>query len=105
MKLLLNLFVAICMVAASTTMAFSGKKIQFKPYGAVHQDNGKGGKGPLGKEWTTKCDTTAEEGIGPAGAIVDPSKKPAGAGSKIKRSVDIMADNRKKVSMLKDLLG
>jgi hypothetical protein len=103
MKLLLNLFVAIIMVVAAH--AFSAKKITFKPYGEVHQDNGKGGKGPLGKEWTTKCDTLAQPGIGPAGAITDPSKKPSGPGSKIKRSVDVMADNRKKVSMLKDLLG
>jgi hypothetical protein len=103
---LLNLLMTLFATTVVTVSSLSApKKKALKPYGTVHQDNGKGGKGPLGKEWTTKCDTLATPGVGPAGAFVDPSKKPSGPGSKIKRSVDIMADNRQKMPTLKDLLG
>jgi len=92
-------------MAVTSVAAFAApKKIKFKPYGLEHQDNGKGGKGPLGKQWTTPCDTEARPGIGPAGAIVG-GEKPKGPAAKIKRSVDIMPDNRQKVSVLNDLLG
>ena len=98
-------FNALIILAAVTTSVsgFAAKKPKLTPYGRVHQDNGQGGKGPLGKEWTTKCDSLAEEGIGPMGAAV--GKNVEGPGSKIKRSVDIMPDNTKKVSVLNDLLG
>jgi hypothetical protein len=102
----LNVVTALMLAASTTSVAgfAAPKKIKFTPYGEDHQDNGKGGKGPLGKQWTSKCDTLVEEGVGPMGALL---KKPSSdsPSSKIKRSVDIMPDNTKKVSVLNDLLG
>jgi hypothetical protein len=90
------------LATVTTVVGFSApKKPKLKPYGEIHQANGKGGKGPLGKQWTSKCDTLVEEDVGPMGA----RKKVEGPGSKIKRSVDIMPDNTEKVSVLNDLLG
>lgn len=100
-----TLATSVALFASATSVAgfAAPKKIKFVPYGEEHQDNGQGGKGPLGKQWTSKCDSLAEEGTGPMGAAV--SKPIEGPGSKIKRSVDIMPDNTRKVSVLNDLLG
>jgi hypothetical protein len=101
--LALVLALLLCHSGGGVAAFAAKKKPAFVPYGMDHQDNGKGGKGPLGKQWTSKQDTLAEKGVGPAGAqLTKPSS--GGAGSNIKRSVDIMADNRQKVSVLKDLL-
>lgn len=102
----LNVIVTVTVMTSAVTVAgfaAPAKKVKFTPYGEEHQDNGKGGKGPLGKQWTTKCDSLAEEGVGPMGALYEKPKE--GPASKIKRSVDIMSDNTKKVSVLNDLLG
>jgi hypothetical protein len=102
----LNVVLSLTFVAASVTgFAAPKKKIKFTPYGEEHQANGKGGMGPLGKQWTSKCDTVAVEGVGPMGAQLAKSSSGGSSKSKIKRSVDIMPDNTKKVSVLNDLLG
>lgn len=102
----LNTVTAFALAVSTTSVAgfAAPKKIKFTPYGEDHQENGMGGKGPLGKQWTSKCDTLAEEGVGPMGAQRS-NAKDGSSGSKIKRSVDIMPDNTKKVSVLNDLLG
>jgi hypothetical protein len=103
----LNVVTSLTLVVSSATSVAgfaAPKKIKFTPYGEEHQANGKGGMGPLGKQWTTKCDTVAVEGVGPMGA--QRSNSSGGSSkSKIKRSVDIMPDNTKKVSVLNDMLG
>ncbi|KAG7359006.1 hypothetical protein IV203_015595 [Nitzschia inconspicua] len=101
----LNVFTVLMSMYTTSVAGFAApKKIKFTPYGEDHQANGNGGKGPLGKQWTSKCDTLAQEGVGPMGAqLAKPSE--GSSGSKIKRSVDIMPDNTKKVSVLNDLLG